>query len=125
MLESKTTAGVLRTEIEESFSNPGSKIDLAIGSHDVGTVGAGKRAGNGLIESGDISNCCGCRGSKHFKEDPEAFVDCCPATRSLQVRVHVANKGSRTVSSVAPSRADCKRVRDPVSEFRRVMIAQA
>jgi len=36
VLESKITAGVLRTEIEESFSNPGSKMDSAIGSQRCG-----------------------------------------------------------------------------------------
>jgi hypothetical protein len=49
-------------------------------------------------------------------------VDCCPAT---QVRVHVANKGSRTESFVTPSNADCKRVRDPVPGSRGVMIVRA
>jgi uncharacterized Zn-finger protein len=95
VLESKTTAGVLKVEIEEPLSSPRSKIDKAIGSHNVPRVEADRRAGDGQIESGDISNCCGCRGSKHFKDHPEVFVDCCPATGSVQVRVHVANKDSR------------------------------
>lgn len=34
-------------------------------------------------------------------------------------------RAAEPISSVAPSSADCKRVRDPVSEFYRVMTARA